>query len=71
MFAILTEADHDDSTVQGMNCFGPLQIWGSGFESHSGNACLVCVYFVFVLRCVQAMALRGADPPSKETYRLS
>jgi hypothetical protein len=25
---------------------------------------------VFVLSCVQVAALRGADPPSKESYRL-
>jgi hypothetical protein len=30
----------------------------------------VCVYFVLVLYCVQVAALRGADPPSKESYRL-
>jgi hypothetical protein len=52
MCAILTAADHDDRPVQGMNCFGPLEHWGSGLESHSGGACLVCVYSVFVLFCV-------------------
>jgi hypothetical protein len=30
----------------------------------------VCVYSVFVLCCVQVTALRRADPPSKESYRL-
>jgi hypothetical protein len=30
----------------------------------------VCVYFVFVLSYIQAAAMRGADPPSKESYRL-
>jgi hypothetical protein len=30
----------------------------------------VCVYSVFVLSCVQVAALRQADPPSKESYRL-
>jgi hypothetical protein len=30
----------------------------------------VCVYSVFVLLCVYAAALRRADPPSKESYRL-
>jgi hypothetical protein len=30
----------------------------------------VCVYFVFVLFCVYVEALRRADPPSKESYRL-
>jgi hypothetical protein len=30
----------------------------------------VCVYSVFMLLCVQVAALRPADPPSKEFYRL-
>jgi hypothetical protein len=30
----------------------------------------VCVYSVFVLSCVQEGALRRADHPSKESYRL-
>jgi hypothetical protein len=30
----------------------------------------VCTYYVFVLSCVQVAALRWADPPSKESYRL-
>jgi hypothetical protein len=30
----------------------------------------VCVYSVFELFYVQVAALRWADPPSKETYRL-
>jgi hypothetical protein len=30
----------------------------------------VCVYSVFVLSCVDVAALRWADPPSKESYRL-
>jgi hypothetical protein len=29
----------------------------------------LCVYSMFVLSCVQAAALRRADPPSKESYR--
>jgi hypothetical protein len=29
----------------------------------------VCVYSMFVLTCVQAAALRRADPRSKESYR--
>jgi hypothetical protein len=28
----------------------------------------VCVYFVFVLSCMQLAALRRADPPSQESY---
>jgi hypothetical protein len=30
----------------------------------------VCIYYVFVLFCVQASALRRADPPFKEFYQL-
>jgi hypothetical protein len=31
----------------------------------------VCVYYVFVLSCLQVAALRRADSPFKESYRLS
>jgi hypothetical protein len=31
---------------------------------------IVCIYSVFVLSCVQVAALRWADPPFKESYRL-
>jgi amino acid transporter len=30
----------------------------------------VCVYYVFVFSCVYVAALRRADHPSKESYRL-
>jgi hypothetical protein len=30
----------------------------------------MCVYYVFVLFCVYVAALRRADPPSEESYRL-
>jgi hypothetical protein len=30
----------------------------------------LCVHSVFVLSCVRVAALRQADPPSKESYRL-
>jgi hypothetical protein len=30
----------------------------------------MCVYSVFMLFCVQVAALRRADPPSKDSYRL-
>jgi hypothetical protein len=30
----------------------------------------VCVYPTFMLSCVQVAAVRRADPPSKESYRL-
>jgi hypothetical protein len=33
------------------------------------HGCL-CVYSVFVLSCVQGTALRGADHPSTESYRV-
>jgi hypothetical protein len=29
-----------------------------------------CVYSAFVLFCMKVVAMRGADPPSKESYRL-
>jgi hypothetical protein len=35
------------------------------------HVCIVCIYSVFVLSCVQVATLRWADPPSKESYRLS
>jgi hypothetical protein len=34
------------------------------------DACIVCIYSEFVLFCVWVEALRRADPPSKESYRL-
>jgi hypothetical protein len=34
------------------------------------DVCIVCVYSVLVLSCVQVAALRRADPSSKESYRL-
>jgi hypothetical protein len=34
------------------------------------DVCIVCVYSVFVLSCVQIAALRWAAPLSKESYRL-
>jgi hypothetical protein len=30
----------------------------------------LCAFILFVLFCVLVAALRRADPPSKETYRL-
>jgi hypothetical protein len=47
-----------------------LEHWDRGFESHSRHGCL-CLFILFVLFCVQvAAALRRADPPYKESYRL-
>jgi hypothetical protein len=37
----------------------PLEAWMS-----------VCIYSVFVLFCMWVAALRQADPPSKESYKL-
>jgi hypothetical protein len=43
-----------------------------GIESHSGHGCLVFVYVCTLFCvCVQVEALRRADHPSKESYRLS
>jgi hypothetical protein len=52
-----------------MNCLRPFQHWDRGFESHLGHGCL-CAFILFVLLCMQVAALRWADPPSKESYRL-
>jgi hypothetical protein len=41
-----------------------------GSNTTQGMDVCVCVYSVFVLFCVLVAALRRADPPSKETYRL-
>jgi hypothetical protein len=38
-----------------------------GSNPTSGMDACVCVYYVFVLSCVQVAALRRADPPSKES----
>jgi hypothetical protein len=43
-----------------------------GFEFHSGHGCLVFVYVcAFLCLCTGREALRRADHPSKESYRLS
>jgi hypothetical protein len=34
------------------------------------DVCIECFYSVFVFFCVYVAALRRADPPSKESYRL-
>jgi hypothetical protein len=38
--------------------------------TQSMDVCIVCVYSVFVLFCMQVEALRRADPPSKEFHRI-
>jgi hypothetical protein len=52
-----------------MKCLRPLECWDCRFESHLRHDCLCVRFTVFVLSCVVA-ALRPADPPSKESYRL-
>jgi hypothetical protein len=52
------------------NCLRPLEAYGRGFESHSTHGCLST--FILCLCCpVQVPPLGRADPPSKESYRLS
>jgi hypothetical protein len=41
-----------------------------GSNPTRGMVVRVCVYSVFVLSCTQVSALRQADLPSKESYRL-
>jgi hypothetical protein len=55
-----------------MHCLRSLRSRNRGFESHSGHGCLVivCVCAFFCV-FVQAEALRRADHPPKESYRLS
>jgi hypothetical protein len=59
------EADHIARSIQGMNCLRPLEHWDRWFEFHSRHGCLR--FSAFVLFCVQVVALRRADPPSKES----
>jgi hypothetical protein len=55
-----------------VHCLRSLGSRDRGFESHSGHGCLVFVYVCpFFCVCVQVEALRRANHPSKETYRLS
>jgi hypothetical protein len=49
-----------------MNRLRPLEHWDPGFESYSRQD-----VGVFMLFFVQVAALRWADPPPKESYRLS
>jgi hypothetical protein len=55
-----------------VHCLSSLGSRDPGFESHSGHAGLVFVYVCeFFYVCVQVEALRRADHPPKEFYRLS
>jgi hypothetical protein len=55
-----------------VHCLRSLGSRDHGFESHSGHGCLMFVYVcAFFCVRVQIEALRRADHPSKEPYRLS
>jgi hypothetical protein len=55
-----------------MHCLRSLGSRDRGFKFHSGHGCLVFVYVrAFICVCVQVEALRRADHPPKESYRLS
>jgi hypothetical protein len=58
--------NYSGRAVEGMKYLRSLKHWNRGFESHLRHGCL-CVYSVCV---VYVAALRRADPPSKESYRL-
>jgi hypothetical protein len=61
-------ANQRGSAVYGMKCLRPLERWDRGFEFNSRYRCL----HLFCLCCpVCVAALRRANPPSKESYRLS
>jgi hypothetical protein len=60
-------ADHSGLSVWGMKCLSSLERWDRGFESYSRHEGL----FSFILCLCEVVALRRADPPSKESYRLS
>jgi hypothetical protein len=65
------EAGDASRTVYGVYCLRSLGSRDREFESHSGHGCLVFVYVcTFFCVCVQVEALRRADHPSKESYRL-
>jgi hypothetical protein len=53
-----------------MNCLRLLEQWDRGLESQLRHGCLCVRFFLFVLFCVHVAALRRADPPSMESYRL-
>jgi hypothetical protein len=52
------------------NILSLLKHWDRGFESHSRHACL-SAFLLYSFCPVQIAGLRQADPPSKESYRLS
>jgi hypothetical protein len=53
-----------------MKFLRPLKHWDHGFESHSSRGCL-STFFQCLCCPMQIVSLRRADPPSKESYRLS
>jgi hypothetical protein len=65
--AFANESDPSGRAVSGLNCLSPLEHWDPWFESHLRHGC----QYAFVLcLCCSVCALRRADPPSKESYRL-
>jgi hypothetical protein len=62
-------ADHSSRAVQGMNCLRSLERLDRSNPTQGMDVC-VFIYSVFVLSCMQVAALRRADSPSKESYRL-
>jgi hypothetical protein len=65
--------DCDDGEFGGMKIGrGNRSARDRGFESNSGHGCLVFAYVrASFCVCVQVKALRRADHPPKESYRLS
>jgi hypothetical protein len=71
-FVSVTKDDDRSKWPRGLRheVFWSAQILGSWVRIPLETCMSVCVYSVFVLSCVQVAALRRADPPSKEPYRL-
>jgi hypothetical protein len=54
-----------------MNLLCQLEHWGRGFQSLSRHVCLcACILCFCCPVCLQVVALRRADPPSKESYHV-
>jgi len=60
-------AGSHDRPVQGTYCLQPLEHWDFEFESHSRHGYVS----TFLCRSVSVVALRQADPPSRESYQMS
>jgi hypothetical protein len=64
-------ADHNDRGFWAWVVFARSNTEIVGLNPTQGmDVCIVCVYAVFVLLCVQVVALRRANPRCKESYRL-